>query len=120
MSLFCKTLVLIDNPDVIKVVTEAFPQPKYELQFAENLDEAASLAISDYVDLFIVDSLNAGNEKLVPVRKYLPTLVVEPEYVQLGVDKDFTTEVNKLRNVAQKLLRKSYINWIIDTLENTN
>ncbi len=120
MSLFCKTLVLIDNPELVRVVAEAFPHPKYELEFAENLDDAASLAFSEYVDLFIVDSANAESEKLAPIRKVLPTLIIEPDIGQSGIDKDINTEVHRLRGVAQKLLRKHYINWIIDTLENTN
>lgn len=120
MSLFCKTLVLIENPDVIRVVAEAFPHPKYELEFAENLEDAASLAFSSGVDLFIVDSANAKSEKLVSIKNSFPTLIVEPEFIQGGVSKDFNTEVNRLRGVAQQLLRKSYIDWIIDTLENTN
>lgn len=118
MPLVCKTLVLIENAETLKIVAEAFPHPKYELEFVDSVEEATAHAFSNRLDLFVVDSKSASDEKVISIKRYMPTLVVEPEYVRVGGGEyDNYEEVDRIRNAAQKLLRKNYINWIIDVLE---
>lgn len=118
MSLVCKTLVFVKNPETLKIITQAFPHPKYELEFVDNPGEAAAQAVSSRMDLFIVDSRFADEEKIDDIRRCVPTLFVEPEYIQ-AEDRECSPgeESNKMRNAAEKLLRKNYISWIIDALE---
>ena len=48
----------------------------------------------------------------------MPILFVEPEYVQAAVEEGNTAEESdRVRSAAEKLLRKNYINWIVDALE---
>lgn len=118
MSLVCKTLVFIRNPETLKIVARALPQPKYELEFVDNIGEAATHVVSSRMDLFIVDSRLAEDEKIDNIRRCVPTLLVEPEYMQAG-DEVYSPgeESDRMRNAAEKLLRKNYISWIIDALE---
>jgi hypothetical protein len=118
MSLVCKTLVFIQNPETLKLVAQAFPHPKYELDFADNIEEASAHAVSSRMDLFIVDSRFAEDEKVDTIRRCVPTLFVEPEYTQ-AEDEECSPgeESDRMRNAAEKLLRKNYISWIVDALE---
>ena len=118
MSLVCRTLVLIENDDTLKVVAAAFPHPKYELEFVDNPGEAAELAFSNRIDLFVVDSKFANDEDVISIRRNLPTLIVKPECVHVRTDGfDAYEEAGRIRSSAQKLLRKNYINRIVDALE---
>ncbi len=118
MSLVCKTLVLIESAETLKLVAKAFPHPKYELEFVDTLEEAHTRAISSRMDLFIVDSKFADDQRVDSVRNSMPTMFVESEYVHVGAGGDTTTEEpDRMRDAAEKLLRKNYINWIIDALE---
>lgn len=118
MSLVCKTLVLIENSVALKLVAKAFPHPKYELEFADTPEEASARAISGKMDLFIVDSQYADDPKIDSLKSCMPILFVEPEYVQAAAeDGDSAEESDRVRSAAEKLLRKNYINWIVDALE---
>lgn len=118
MSLVCKTLVLIDNAETLKLVAQAFPHPKYELEFIDTLEEASARAISGRMDLFIIDSKFADDSRIDSLRSCMPTLFVEPEYVRTdATGSDTAEESDRMRNAAEKLLRKNYIGWIIDALE---
>lgn len=118
MSLVCKTLVFMESPELLKIVTHAFPHPKYELEFADNLEEATARAFSNHIDMFIVDSKYADDTKVNSIRHHVPTLVVEPEFIHVGGDDpDTFKEATRMKTAAEKLLRKNYINWIIDALE---
>lgn len=118
MSLVCKTLVLIDNAETLKLVAQALPHPKYELEFVDTLEEASARAISGRMDLFIVDSKFAEDTRIDSLRNCTPTLFVDPEYVQVAAgESDTAEESDRVRSAAEKLLRKNYINWIIDALE---
>jgi len=118
MSLVCKTLVLVENVETLKVVATAFPHPKYELEFVDNFEEVHAHTSSNRPDMFIVDSKFAGDERLTSIKHSFPTLVVEPEYVSNQVKEiNEFDEASRIRSAAEKLLRKNYINWIIDALE---
>jgi DNA-binding response OmpR family regulator len=67
MSLVCRTLVLIEDARTLKLVAQAFPPPKYELEFADTPEEASARAVSNRMDLFIVDSKYADVMKLTDV-----------------------------------------------------
>jgi hypothetical protein len=126
MSIVCKTLVLVGKPETMRIVTAAFPQPKYELEFIGSLSEAMPLA--NHVDLFVVDSKFLEDKRIVAIRNHLPTVIIEPEFVNVprtvslacGVESDTIKESEKIRIAAEKLLRKSYFNWIVDALEYTS
>lgn len=118
MSIVCKTLVLIENAEMLRIVVQALPHPKYELEFADSLEEATAHAFPNRVDLFIIDSKFADDEKVISIERYIPTLIVEPEYTSVGGEElDTYEEVDRIKTAAEKLLRKNYINWIIDALE---
>ncbi len=118
MSLVCKTLVLIENSDTLKLIARAFPHPKYELEFVDTPEEASARAISGKMDLFIVDSMYADDPKIDSLKSCMPILFVQPEYVQTAAGEvDSGDEPDKVRSAAEKLLRKNYINWIVDALE---
>ncbi|MCL4539778.1 MAG: hypothetical protein M1378_09330 [Bacteroidetes bacterium] len=118
MSLVCKTLVYVESSEILKIVAQSVPHPKYELEFVDNIEEATARAFSNHIDMFIVDSRFADDEKVNSIRHHVPTLVVEPEYTQVGGDEpDTFKEATRMKTAAEKLLRKNYINWIIDALE---
>ncbi len=118
MSLVCRTLVLIESEEALRVVAAAFPHSKYELEFVSNPGEAAALASSNRIDLFIVDSKFANEEEVISIRRNLPTLIVKPECVHVHTEGfDAYEEAGRIRSSVQKLLRKNYINWIVDALE---
>ncbi|MGO9482712.1 MAG: hypothetical protein ACLP05_13160 [Candidatus Kryptoniota bacterium] len=121
MSIVCKSLVLIESPEVLRMIVEAFPHPKYDLEFADNLDDAAAQVSSKGVDMFIVDSKFVGDEKVDFIRRNIPTMVVEQEYDSPSISHedgfDLAEEAGKIKIAADDLLRKNYINWIIDALE---
>lgn len=118
MSLVCKTLVLIDNAEALKLVAQAFPHPKYELEFVDTVDEASARAVARRMDLLIVDSRYADDPKIDSLRSCMPTLFVEPEFVQVTAgESDTAEESDRMRTAAEKILRKNYINWIVDALE---
>ena len=118
MSLVCRTLVFIENSDTLKLIVRAFPHPKYELEFVDTAEEANARAISGKMDLFIVDSKYADDAKIDSLQSSMPILFVEPEYVQAAVEEGNTAEESdRVRSAAEKLLRKNYINWIVDALE---
>ncbi len=118
MSLVCKTLVFIPNPETLKIVAQAFPHPKYELEFADNIEEATAHAVSSRMDLFIVDSRFAEDQKVDTIRRCVPTLFVEPEFTQADNGECSPDEESyRMRKAAERLLRKNYISWIIDALE---
>ena len=118
MSLVCKTLVFVEDPEVLKVVAQAFPRPKYELEYVDSLEEAAARAFSNQTDMFIVDSRYSEDVKVNSIRHHVPTLVVEPDFAQIiGDDPDTFRKATRMKSAAEKLLRKNYINWIIDALE---
>ncbi len=101
-----------------KIVAEAFPHPKYELEFVDNLEEATARAFSNQTDMFIVDSKFSSDEKVNSIRHHIPTLLVEQEYIHDGSEEtDAFREADRMKTAAEKLLRKNYINWIIDALE---
>lgn len=118
MSLVCRTLVFIPHPETLKIVAQAFPNSKYELEFVNNVEEATAHAVSSRMDLFIVDARFAEDDKVDNIRRCVPTLFVEPEYMQ-AKDGECSPgeESDRMRNAAEKLLRKNYIGWIIDALE---
>ena len=121
MSLVCKTLVLVESPETQRIVAHAFPHPKYELEFVSDSGEASAHASSTRMDLFIVDTKFAEDERLKNVKRSVPTLVVQPEYIKpVAEESDPYEEADKVRVAAQKLLRRNYINWIIDALEYTS
>ncbi|MFZ1082972.1 MAG: hypothetical protein WAO19_13720 [Candidatus Kryptoniota bacterium] len=121
MSIIYKALVLIENPEALKMIAEAFPHPKYELEFADNLDEAVAHVSSKHIDMFVVDSKYAGDDMTHSIRRNIPTMIVEQEYVHPSTyqmdELNSFEEVGKIRVAAARLLRKSYVNWIIDALE---
>ncbi len=118
MSIVCRTLVLIDDEETLRVVAQAFPHPKYELEFVESVEEASAHAVSDRMDLFIADSKFADDERVGTIRHGVPTLFIEPEYVKdEPADPEGGDGSEKIRVAAERLLRKNYINWIIDALE---
>ncbi len=118
MSLVCKTLVFLENRETMKIVARAFPHPKYELEFVDTVEAAAAHAVSNRMDLFIVDSKFAGDEKIDSLRRYMPTLFVEPDYTQAAeIESHLDEESDRMRTAAEKLLRKNYIGWIVDALE---
>lgn len=118
MSLVCKTLVLVGGAETLRLVAQAFAPPKYELEFVDTPEEANARAVSGRMDLFIVDSRFADDSQINSIRSYMPTMFMETEYVR-GQRKESTImeESDRLRIAAEKLLRKNYINWIIDALE---
>jgi len=126
MSIVCKTLVLVEKPETLKIVTAAFPRPKYELEFIGNLGEA--MPFVNHIDLFVVDSKFLEDKRVAAIRHHLPTVIIEPEFVNVprtvslacGVESDTIKESEKIRIAAERLLRKSYFNWIIDALEYTS
>ncbi len=118
MSLVCKILVLVGGTETLKLVAQAFPHPKYELEFVDTPEEASARAVSKRMDLFIVDSGFAGHPKIDSLRSYLPTMFIDPEYVNAGASGSTVSEESaRVRGAAERLLRKNYINWIIDALE---
>lgn len=118
MSLVCRTLVFIKNPEALRLVAAALPQPKYELEFVNDVEEATAHVVSNRMDMFIVDSIYADDERVASLRQYVPTLFVEPDYKQVARKESVLyEESNRMRNAAEKLLRKNYIDWIIDALE---
>ncbi len=118
MSLVCKTLVLVDSSELLRIVAQAFPSPKYELEFADNLEEATARVFSGYIDMFVVDTRYADDEMVHSIKHHVPTLVVEPEFVHPGgAESDEIKETTRMKTAAEKLLRKNYINWIVDALE---
>ncbi len=118
MSLVCKTLVLVNNAEALRLVAQAFPHPKYELEFVDTLDEASARAVARRMDLFIVDSKYSNDPKIDSLTSCMPTMFVEPEYVQVTAGEgDAAEETDRMRTAAEKLLRKNYINWIVDALE---
>lgn len=118
MSLVCRTLVLIENVEILRVVVEAFPHPKYELEFVDSPDDAAAHAFTNRIDLFVVDSKFASDKEVISIRHNLPTLILKPECVHDNTEGfDAYEEAGRIRSSAQKLLRKNYINWIVDALE---
>ncbi len=126
MPIVCKTLVYVERPETMRIISAAFPRPKFELEFVGNLSGVIP-PIND-VDLFIVDSKLLNDRKIASIKHHLPTVVIEPEYVSsrsvvslaCGEESDPTEESEKIRNAAEKLLRKNYFNWIIDALEYTS
>ena len=118
MSLVCKTLVLVGGTETLKLVAQAFPPPKYELEFVDTPEEASARAVSSRMDLFIVDSRFADDPRINSIRSYMPTMLMEPEYVRgEGEESSIMEESDRVRTAAERLLRKNYINWIIDALE---
>lgn len=118
MPLVCKTLVLIEDARALKLVARAFPYPKYELEFVDTPEEASARAVSNRMDLFIVDSKHADDPKIESLKCCMPTMFVQPEYVHVGAEEDtIAEESDRMRTAVEKLLRKNYINWIIDALE---
>ena len=121
MSLVCKTPVLIEDPEILRMVTEVFPYLKYELQFADSLDEAAAHASSKHIDMFIVGSKFAGDDKMDFIRRNFPTMIVEQEYVSQSIyhtdGSNSFEEASKIKISAEKLLCRSHINWIVNAPE---
>ena len=123
MSIFCRTLAFVEKPETVKIVTEAFPRPKYELEFVDELNDTTPAA--HHVDLLVVDSKFINDKKVEAMRHHLPTIIIEPEFIHVsqkrslacGEESDTIEESEKIRVAAEKLLRKNYFNWIIDALE---
>jgi len=111
---------------MIRIVNAAFPRPKYELEFVGNL--SGVIPSINHIDLFIVDSKLLNDKRIASIKHHLPTVVIEPEYVNTrsvvslacGEESDPAEESEKIRTAAEKLLRKNYFNWIIDALEYTS
>ncbi len=102
----------------MKLVAQAFPPPKYELKFVDSPEEAHAHAVSNRMDLFIVDSRFAGDPQTNSLRSYMPTMFLEAEYVRgEGEESTIEEESDRVRTAAETLLRKNYINWIVDALE---
>lgn len=110
------------------MVAEAFPPPQYELEFVDSLDEIMAHASTKHIDMFIVDSKFAGDEKMNLIRRNVPTMIVEQEYVEEAPAKgkpssyestgfDAFEEIGKIKTAADKLLHENYINWIVNALE---
>lgn len=118
MSLVCKTLVLVGGTETLKLVAHAFPPPKYELEFVDTPAEAGARTVSGRMDLFIVDSRFADDPQINSIKSHMPTMFMETEYVRgKGEESTIMEESDRVRTAAEKLLRKNYINWIIDALE---
>ncbi|HUI31318.1 MAG TPA: hypothetical protein VLX91_14000 [Candidatus Acidoferrales bacterium] len=123
MSFVCRTLAFVENPETVRIVSEAFQRPKYELEFVGSLNE--TIPFTNHIDLLVVDSQFLNDKRVATVRHHLPTLVIDPEYIQIGNTKlsacgeesEPNVESEKVRIAAEKLLRKNYFNWIIDALE---
>lgn len=126
MSNFCKTLAIIEKPETIKIVASAFSKPKYKLEFVNEVSDA--LTTNDHIDLLVVDSKFLNDKKVESIRHHLPTVIIEPEYIQIphkrslpcGDESDHSEQSEKIRIAAEKLLRKNYFNWIIDALEHSS
>ena len=126
MSIVCKTLAFVEKAETMKIVTEAFPRPRYELEFVDRLDEA--IPLTNHVDLLVVDSKFLSDKRVATIRHHLPTIIIEPEYTHvrhtgstaLGGESNTGEESERIRIAAERLLRKSYFNWIIDALEYTS
>ena len=126
MPIVCRTLVYVERPETMKIVSAAFPRPKFELEFVGNL--SGVVPPINHIDLFIVDSRLLSDKRVASIKHHLPTIIIEPEYVNTprtvslacGEESDPTEESEKIRNAAEKLLRKNYFNWIIDALEYTS
>ena len=128
MSLVCKTLVLAEDGELLKMIAEAFPPPRYELEFVDSLDEVVAHASSKHTDMLIVDSKFAGGDQMDLVKRNVPTMIVEQEYSvedssnnksssQEGTAFDAFEEIGKIKSAADKLLHANYINWIVNALE---
>ncbi len=130
MKLVCKTLAFVERPETVKIVTQAFPNPQFELEFVNDSDE--TIPLTSRADLFVVDSKFLNDKRVAAIKHHLPTVVIEPEYIHLspcqtaassegslacGEKSDTNKESEKIRIAAEKLLRKNYFNWIIDALE---
>ena len=110
----------------MRIVAEAFPRPRFNLEFADTLDESAPL--TNRIDLLVIDSAFLNDKRVEAVRHHLPTVIIEPEYIHAqlagspvcGEESETNEESERIRNAAEKLLRKSYFNWIIDALEYTS
>ncbi len=123
MPIVCRTLVYVEKPETMKIIGDALSGPKYELEFLDRTgDEVPKL---NRVDLFIVDSKLLRDKRVVAIKHHIPTVIIEPQYVDSpktvspacgGVSDPFE-ESEKIRNAAEKMLRKNYFNWIIDALE---
>ncbi len=128
MSLVCKTLVLVESTGLLRMVARAFPAPKYELEFVDNLDEAIAHTSREHTDMFVVDSKFASDDGIGSIKRSIPTMIVEQEYLEGGNSSgssnpgesdgfDMFEEADKMKVAADKLLRKNYINWVVNALE---
>ena len=126
MPIVCRTLVYVERPETIKIVSAAFPRPKFELEFVGSL--SGVIPPTNHIDLFIVDAKLLNDKRIASIKHHLPTIVIEPEYVNsprtvslvCGEESDPIEESEKIRSAADRLLRKNYFNWIIDALEYTS
>jgi hypothetical protein len=120
MPFVCKVLVLEDNAEALKMIAEAFVHPRYELEFAHDLDEAISQVLLKWTDILVVDSEFIGESKMEPILKTIPTVIVERESVSLRDNQieefDRSMEIEKVKTAAKVLLRKNHINWMIEEL----
>ena len=127
MSLVCKTLVLVESPQVLKMIAEAFPPSRYDLEFVDDLEGAVERISSKHVDMVIIDSKFTCGEEMNSIKRAIPTMIVEQDYVEENFDAnklspsggvfDTFEEVAKIKTAGDKLLRKNYINWIVNALE---
>jgi len=118
MALVCRILVLVESDWAERLISEAFPLPKYELEIVRSADEAVARDRAARIDLLIVDSALISDKRVNLLRQSVPTLMIEPEYVRMDQEMSEAYEdVDRVRTAAEKLLRKNYFNWIVDALE---
>jgi hypothetical protein len=122
MSIACRTLVFVEKPELMQIVARALPLPNYELEFIQSIEETDHLA--DRVELLVVDSKFLEDKKIAEMRRHIPTVVIESEILRVptresvacGDESDPKEESERIRNTAEKLLRKDYFDRIIDAL----
>ena len=125
MSFVCRTLAFVERRETKEIVAGAFARPKYELEFVDNLNEG--IPITNHSDLFVVESQFLNDERVATIKHHLPTVIVDAECIRVmqrpvtyGGEGSTIQESEKIRIAAEKLLRKSYFNWLVDALEYTS
>lgn len=121
MIIVCKTLVLLEGKEIARIVSKALEPPKFETFYAWTPAEAQSFLKSNTVDLFVVSTSFRNENKVRNISGEVPTLYIEPDYVGEGnSDLNQIEEAAKIKTSAERLLRKNYINWVVDALEYEN
>ncbi|MGC8594287.1 MAG: hypothetical protein ACP5US_04190 [Candidatus Kryptoniota bacterium] len=121
MLIVCKTLVLVERKETAEIVSKALELPKFETVFTWSPMEARLFLEANPVDLFVVSASFRNNCTVRDLASGIPTLYIEASYIPLNQSNWSTTEeAARVKASAERLLRKNYINWVVDALEYTN